>query len=262
MVAFLVPAMVELLVARAEPADLSSLAVVNIGSAPIAAETLRRFGAMLPNAEVLCGYGMTEFGAVTAMPMGDRGRHAWARSAGRAPGRRGPAWSDAAGAELPTGQVGEIAIRGDRAAAVLLPRRAEAPAATWSDGWLQSGDLGRVDPDGFLWIAGRQKETIIRGGHNVMPGEIEAALFSHPLVVDAAVAGIPHDVLGEDVAAWVVLTDQQPDAANILREFLLTQLADYKVPRRITVVEALPRNEAGKVLKAQLVSDLERRSAS
>jgi acyl-CoA synthetase (AMP-forming)/AMP-acid ligase II len=95
---------------------------------------------------------------------------------------------------------------------------------------------------------------IVRGGYNVMPGEVEAALFEHPAVVEAAVAGVPHHVLGEDVAAWVVL--HRPASAEELRSFLLERLADYKVPRRFTEVDALPRNESGKVLKSQLVDGL------
>jgi acyl-CoA synthetase (AMP-forming)/AMP-acid ligase II len=115
---------------------------------------------------------------------------------------------------------------------------------------LRSGDLGHVDRDGHLWIVGRKKEIIIRGGHNVVPGEVEAALYEHPAVREAAVAGRPHPVLGEDVAAWVVLRDDT--SGEDLRAFLLARLADYKVPRRITVVEMLPRNESGKVVKARL----------
>jgi acyl-CoA synthetase (AMP-forming)/AMP-acid ligase II len=115
---------------------------------------------------------------------------------------------------------------------------------------LRSGDLGYVDTDGHLWIVGRKKEIIIRGGHNVVPGEVEAALYEHPAVMEAAVAGVAHAVLGEDVAAWVVLrADVHPEE---LRAFLLGRLADYKVPRRITVVEVLPRNESGKVVKSRL----------
>ena len=128
-------------------------------------------------------------------------------------------------------------------------------ADRWTDGWLRSGDLGRVDLDGHLWIVGRKKEIIIRGGHNIVPGEVEAALYEHPAVVEAAVAGRPHAVLGEDVAAWVVLRDDTSD--DELRAFLLARLADYKVPRRITVVDALPRNESGKVVKSRLESGVD-----
>jgi long-chain acyl-CoA synthetase len=258
-VAFLVPAMVQLLVAHPdfEKADLSSLAVVNIGSAPIAAATLRRFGERLPAADVLCGYGMTEFGAVTAMPMGDGGRHIG--SVGKPlPGVRLRV-VDSEGSERSIGETGEILIAGDR------PRRGYlddlgATSTTWVDGWLHSGDLGSVDADGFLRIVGRKKEMIIRGGHNIVPGEVEAAFLEHPDVDDVAVAGVGHEVLGEDVAAWIVVTKGSTATIDDFRVFLLERLGDYKVPRRITVVDALPRNEAGKVVKARLVADDEERS--
>ena len=252
--AFLVPAMVELIVGAPNfaSADLSSLAVVNVGSAPIAAATLRRFGAGLPAAEVLCGYGMTEFGAVTAMPMGDGGRHLG--SVGLPlPGVEvrivGPG-----GEPRATGDVGQVVVGGTRRARAYLGA-GESSGATSVDGWLQTGDLGYLDGDGHLWIVGREKEIIIRGGHNVVPGEVEAALFEHPAVAEAVVAGVEHPVLGEDVAAWVVL--RQPASTAALRAFLLERLADYKVPRRITVVDVLPRNESGKVIKSRLESGVE-----
>jgi long-chain acyl-CoA synthetase len=248
--AFLVPAMVELLVASPQfaTADLSSLAVVTVGSAPIAAATLRRFGAGLPAGDVLCGYGMTEFGAVTAVPMGDGGRHLGSVGV-PLPGVdvriAGPD-----GAALPAGETGEVTIKGTGPARSALGDDDRHGEDTHVDGWLRSGDLGYVDTDGHLWIVGRKKEIIIRGGHNVVPGEVEAALYEHPAVREATVAGIPHPVLGEDVAAWVVVRGDTSDDA--LRAFLLGRLADYKVPRRITVVDVLPRNESGKVVKSRL----------
>jgi len=255
---FLVPAMVELLVGSPHfaSADLSSLAVVNVGSAPIATSTLQRFGAGLGGAEILCGYGMTEFGAVTAMPMGDEGRHLG--SVGLPLPGVDVRVVDTEGTEVPPGVVGQVAIRGARRPRSYLDDRDET-GRTWVGGQLLSGDLGYLDADGYLWIAGRQKETIIRGGHNVVPGEVEAALFEHPAVEEAAVAGIPHAVLGEDVAAWVVLRDRVD--LEELRRFLLVRLADYKVPRRISVLDALPRNESGKVVKSRLVQGVAPRSA-
>jgi long-chain acyl-CoA synthetase len=255
--AFLVPAMVELLVAAPEfaTADLSSLAAVNIGSAPIASATLQRFGAGLPG-DVLCGYGMTEFGAVTAVPMGDRGRHLGAVGLPLPGVELRIVAPD--GSDVPPGAVGQIAVGGSRPPRTYY-RDPGSSDATWRDGWLLSGDLGRLDADGHLWVVGRQKEMIIRGGHNVVPAEVEAALFAHPAVAEAAVAGVPHPVLGQDVAAWVVL--REPVLVGELRTFLLANLADYKVPRRISVVETLPRNESGKVLKSQLVPDDDARSS-
>jgi acyl-CoA synthetase (AMP-forming)/AMP-acid ligase II len=258
--AFLVPAMVQLIVAHPDvaSADLTSLAVVNIGSAPIASETLRRFGALMPNASVMCGYGMTEFGAVTAMPMGDRGAHLG--SVGLPLPGVEVRILNPAGDAVPDGDVAQVVVRSTRTRRSYLGDD-ESAGATWHDGWLQTGDLGHLDPDGFLWIVGRQKEMIIRGGHNIVPGEVEAAFFEHPAVVEAAVTGVPHGVLGEDVAAWVVLRPNDRPSVAALRAFLLERLADYKVPRRITVVDALPRNAAGKVLKSLLMPDDEPRSA-
>jgi acyl-CoA synthetase (AMP-forming)/AMP-acid ligase II len=251
---FLVPAMVQLIVADQafESADLSSLAVVNIGSAPIAGATLRRFGSRLPSAQVMCGYGMTEFGAVTALPPGDGDRHLG--SVGCPLPGVAVRIVDDAGNEVASGVVGQITMKGPRRQREYF-RDPGGSERTWRDGWLESGDLGYLDNDGYLWIVGRQKEMIIRGGHNIVPAEVEAALHAHPQVAEAAVTGIPHAVLGEDVAAWVVpMGATNPDRES-LRAFLLEQLADYKVPRRITFVRALPRNEAGKVLKAHLVLD-------
>jgi acyl-CoA synthetase (AMP-forming)/AMP-acid ligase II len=153
------------------------------------------------------------------------------------------------------GQVGEITVRGTEPARQYFKEEA-ATGQTWRRGWLCSGDLGYLDEDGFLWITGRIKDLIIRGGHNIVPGEVEEALFAHPAVVEAAVAAIPHDVLGEDVGAWVVMRDGSDVDATDLRAFLLERLADYKVPRSLQVVDRLPRNAAGKVVAHELVSAL------
>jgi acyl-CoA synthetase (AMP-forming)/AMP-acid ligase II len=157
---------------------------------------------------------------------------------------------DQEGKDAPPGRVGEITVRGT------APRRyykADTETArTWRNGWLYSGDLGYLDNDGFLWITGRSKDLIIRGGHNIAPGEIEEVLFAHPDVVDAAVAGIPHDVLGEDVGAWVVLREGSDTSSDDLRAHLRERLADYKVPRQVRLVQQLPRNAAGKVIKREL----------
>jgi acyl-CoA synthetase (AMP-forming)/AMP-acid ligase II len=194
---------------------------------------------------------------VTATPVGDGGTHAG--SVGRPLPGVTVRIIDPDGNEVPTGKVGQITVHGERHKRSYF-RDPEGSTQTWDEGWLLSGDLGFADLDGFLWVVGRQKELIIRGGHNIVPGEVETALFEYPDVVEAAVTGIPHPVLGEDVAAWLVMKTAQPPSVESVRAFLLERLADYKVPRRITFVDALPRNEAGKVVKARLMMDDEDRS--
>jgi acyl-CoA synthetase (AMP-forming)/AMP-acid ligase II len=251
-VAFVVPAMAQLIVAhpRFAETDLSGLAALTIGGAPIAPTTLRRLGQRLPVADVLVGYGLTEFGAVSRTPNGDEGRHLG--SVGRPLPDVEIRIVDDTGAELARGEQGEVTVRGANRPREYL-REPDATAGTWRDGWLHTGDLGRVDDDGFLWITGRRKEVIIRGGYNIAPGEVEDVLYSHPDVVEAAVAGVPHDVLGEDVGAWVVLSDGSDCSADDLRSHLRASLADYKVPRQVRLVGALPRNAAGKVVTAELI---------
>ncbi|HVT78836.1 MAG TPA: AMP-dependent synthetase, partial [Acidimicrobiales bacterium] len=119
-------------------------------------------------------------------------------------------------------------------------------------GWLHSGDLAYLDEDGFLYIVGRAKDVIIRGGNNIHATDVEAVLYEHPAVQEAAVASIPHDVLGEDVGAWIVLVDGATATEDDIKAFAAEHLADYKVPRRITFVDELPRNATGKVVKQDL----------
>ena len=249
--AFLVPAMAQLLVAhpRFPDADLSSLAALTFGGAPAPRATLVRLSERLPNAEVFVGYGLTEFGAVSRTPSGDRGRHLGSVGTPLEGVTVRVVGED--GTEVDAGQMGEVTVRGS-----LPPRRYfkddAATRETWRDGWLQTGDLGCLDEDGFLWITGRAKDVIIRGGNNVVPRDVEEVLFAHPDVVDAVVVGIHHDVLGEDVATWIVLRDGATVSADDLRGYLRERLADYKVPRSVTFVAELPRNASGKVVPGAL----------
>lgn len=249
---FLVPAMVELLMAsdRFESADLSSITMCPVGSAPIAPPTLARLQERLPKAMVSNSWGMTEAGpAFCFMPPEEQAKRVG--SVGKPMPPTEFRIVDEDGKTLAPHEIGELLIKNPGREREYF-NDPDATAATWRDGWLHSGDLAYLDEDGFLYIVGRQKDVIIRGGNNVHAGDVEAVLYEHPAVQEAAVAGVPHDVLGEDVAAWVVARPGATVDADELRAFCAERLSDYKVPRRWTFLDALPRNPTGKVVKRDL----------
>lgn len=250
MMAFLVPAMAELLVATPElhEHDLSSLQVVSIGSAPLAPKTLLALQERLPDASVSNSYGMTEAGpAFIVMPKEEVTTRIG--SVGKPIGPMELKIVRDDDSECDAREVGELLTR--------LPGRQReyykdeaATASTWTaDGWLRSGDLGYLDEDGFLYLVGRKKDLIIRGGNNIYPTDVEAVLLEHPAVQEAAVIGIPHQVLGEDVCAFVVAGPATTIDRDELLAFCAERLADYKRPRQLHVVDELPRNATGKVMK-------------
>ncbi|MFD4858987.1 long-chain-fatty-acid--CoA ligase [Streptomyces atratus] len=160
------------------------------------------------------------------------------------------------GTEVPHGETGEIAIRGHN----VMKRywqRPEETAAAIRDGWFYTGDLGRVDQDGYFWIVGRKKDVIIRGGYNVYPREVEDVLYEHPAVADAAVIGLPNPDLGEEVGAAVVLKPGARTTAEELREYVKRQVAAYKYPRKVWIADALPKGPTGKILKREIVPPVE-----
>jgi acyl-CoA synthetase (AMP-forming)/AMP-acid ligase II len=251
--AFLVPAMAELLVAHprlAEP-DLTSLRSVSIGSAPLAPQTLLTLQARLPDATVSNSYGMTEAGpAYIVMPKDEVTKRIG--SVGKPIGPMQLKILREDDTECDVREVGELLTKMEGAQREYY-KDPDATNSTWTaDGWLRSGDLAYLDEDGFLYIAGRKKDMIIRGGHNVYPTDIEAVLLQHPDVQEAAVIGIPHPVLGEDIAAYVVLRVDAHLAADALLAFCAERLADYKRPRELHFTEELPRNATGKVMKHKL----------
>jgi feruloyl-CoA synthase len=259
---FLVPAMAQLIVThdRFEGADLASIEMCAVGSSPLAPSTLRALQARMPEASVSNSYGMTEAGpAFCAMPKGEALKRIG--SVGQPMPPLEVRILDDDGAELPAGAIGEAVLRMEGRQREYY-RNDEATAGTWKDGWLYSGDLARLDDDGYLYIVGRKKDVIIRGGNNVHAVDIEAVLLDHPDVVEAGVVGIPHDVLGEDVAAVVVLAPRAGVTADELRAHCAQSLADYKVPRRIDFADELPRNATGKILKDRLRQSLVNRAAS
>jgi long-chain acyl-CoA synthetase len=154
------------------------------------------------------------------------------------------------------GEVGELWIKGPNVVEGYW-NDPEATAETFTDGWLHSGDLARVDDEGFVFIVDRAKDMLIRGGENVYCVEVESVLYDHPDVMDAAVVGIPHKVLGEEVGAVVQVTPSSRVSEQALRDHVAAHLAAFKVPMRIEIrTEPLPRNPNGKILKQELKREL------
>ena len=163
---------------------------------------------------------------------------------------------DPDGTALAVGDVGELWIKGPNVVTGYW-NKPEATAASFSDGWLHSGDVARLDEEGFVYIVDRAKDMIIRGGENVYCVEVEAALYEHPAVNDAAVIGIPHQVLGEEVGAVVYALPGMDVSEEELRVHVAARLAAFKVPVRVWFRdEPLPRNPAGKILKRDLRTEL------
>jgi acyl-CoA synthetase (AMP-forming)/AMP-acid ligase II len=254
--AFVVPAMAQLLVNhdRWASADLDGLSMLSVGSAPLPPETLVRLCERLPNATVTNGYGMTEAGpAYCHMNKSEVLKRIG--SVGKPmPPMEVRITDPATGDDVPVGDEGEVLVRAKGRQREYY-RDPDATARAWTDdGWLRSGDIGRLDDDGYLYIVGRMKDVIIRGGNNVHATDVEAVLYEHPLVLEAAVVGVPHDVLGEDIAAFVVPTGGRRLDLDELDRHCRDRLADYKCPRHYTVLDALPRNPTGKVLKNELTA--------
>jgi long-chain acyl-CoA synthetase len=155
------------------------------------------------------------------------------------------------GRAVPPGEVGELHIRTPAVIDGYLGQPEETDAVL-SDGWFRTGDLATISADGLVRIVGRKKELILRGGYSVVPGEVEAALSSHPAVAEAAVIGVPHAELGEEVAAFVTLRAGTEAAPAELIAHCRERLAGYKYPRRVTIVGELPRGATGKVIKSRL----------
>ncbi len=231
--------------------DLSSLRNVSYGGAPAAPELVRAIEEHFPGRTPSNGYGLTETSSVTTMNTGvDYLRHP--DSVGVPVPVCDVKVVDEQGRARPTGEVGELWIKGPNVVKGYWNKPRET-AASFSHGWLHSGDLARLDDEGFVYIVDRAKDLVIRGGENIASVEVEAALFEHPAVTDAAVIGIPHPVLGEEVAAIVHTASGTDVTEDALREHVRARLAAFKVPTRIWFWdEPLPRNPAGKILKRDL----------
>ncbi|MGI5289336.1 AMP-binding protein [Nonomuraea polychroma] len=231
--------------------DLSSLTNLGYGGAPAPPKLLERITENLPDRAPSNGYGMTE---TTALAIGNGGADYRAKpdSIGRPVPVVDVRVVDPLDNELPPGEVGELCLRGPN---VILGywNKPEATAQTFVDGWVHTGDLAKIDDEGFVYIVDRAKDMVIRGGENVYCAEVEAALFEHPAVDDAAVIGVPHDELGEEVGAVVRLAPGRSVTPEELQAFLAARIAKFKIPAHLWFREGeLPRNPGGKILKTHL----------
>ena len=245
----LVPAMAQVLVVSGawRRHDVSSLRRIILSSSPAPPALFDRLAAAFPGASLWNAYALTEAGAARTLMEWDVNRPG---AVGRPVGETEIRIVDDAGRDLAPGQDGEVWMRRRGTPAREYYRDPVATAATFADGWVHTGDLGHLDDDGYLHLSDRLKDLIISGGSNVSPVEVENALFEHPAVVEAAVFGVPHPVMGEDVAAAIVV--RSPTSERELQDVVRARLAEHKVPHRIALVERLPRNPSGKVLKDEL----------
>jgi long-chain acyl-CoA synthetase len=230
--------------------DVSSLRIAISGGASIPGPVLdgfeKRFGVL-----ILEGYGLTETASTTTFNISVEERRVY--SVGKPIwGTQTQVWDDK-GNTLPPGKdhVGEVVTRGLHVMKGYL-NNPDATAEVFDGGWFHTGDLGYIDEDGFLFIVGRIKELIIRGGFNVYPAELEDVLHAHPAILEAAVVGIPDDRLGEEVKAVVVLRPGASLTEEELIDYCKERIAAYKYPRVIEFRDALPRNTLGKILKGEL----------
>jgi long-chain acyl-CoA synthetase len=199
---------------------------------------------------ILEGYGLSETSPVASFNHPDRERK---------PGSIGTpiegvemqVWDDD-GNEVAQGEVGEIVIRGHNIMKGYWNRDDANKEAITEDGWFRTGDMAKVDEDGYFFIVDRKKELVIRGGFNIYPREIEEVLYEHPDVREAAVIGVPHDQLGEEVAAAVALKEGADSGPAELRDFVKERVAAYKYPRHVWVVDELPKGPTGKILKREI----------
>jgi long-chain acyl-CoA synthetase len=231
--------------------DTSSLLSLGGGGAQVPPDLVHKIDAQVKTARPNTGYGMTETcGIITAIAADffvDR------------PDSAGPAMPafearcvDDEGNTVPLGQVGELWVRGSPVIKGYI-NRPEATAETITDGWLHTGDIARMDEDGFIYIVDRKKDMVLRGGENIYCAEVEANLYRHPAVAECSVFGVPDERLGEEVGVAIVLRPGHSATPDELREHCASIAAKHKVPRYIWIrEEALPRNASGKFLKREL----------
>ncbi|HTX86119.1 MAG TPA: long-chain fatty acid--CoA ligase [Streptosporangiaceae bacterium] len=228
--------------------DLSSLQMCVAGGAPLPVEVFHGFEKTF--GVIVCeGWGLTETTSLGTFTRPQMTRKPGSIGTVIPPGEVRVV--DDSDQDVPTGEIGELIIRGPFVMHGYW-NRPDATAEAMRGGWFHSGDLGRVDEDGYYYIVDRKKDMILRGGYNVYPRELEALLYEHPDVFEAAVIGLPHDVLGEEVAAAVVLRPGSHVTPDGIREYMRERVAAYKYPRVVWFLDELPKGVTGKILKREI----------
>ena len=231
--------------------DLSSLENITYGGAPAAPELVKRLKEVFPNLDPSTGWGMTETSATFTHFYGKDYENRPA-SCGLPPpiGQLKVVGED--GQTLPPGEIGELWARGPNVVKGYW-NKPEASAQTFREGWVVTGDMARLDEEGFCFIVDRAKDMIIRGGENIYCTEVEAVLFQHPAIMDAALVPCPHHSLGEEPAAVVTLIPGAAATEADLRDWVAARLAAYNTPVKVVFWDGpLPRNVNGKILKTEL----------
>jgi long-chain acyl-CoA synthetase len=231
----------------ADTADTSALELCVSGGAAMPVEIMRAFEAKF-GCEILEGYGLSETSPVASFNR--RGRERKPGSIGLPVDGVEMRLVDDAGNAV--ADAGEIQIRGHNVMKGYWQRSEATAEAIDPEGWFSTGDIARIDEDGYFFIVDRKKELVIRGGFNIYPREIEEVLYEHPDVREAAVIGIPHADLGEEVAAAVALKSGAQSTPEALRDFVKQRVAAYKYPRRVWIVDELPKGPTGKILKREI----------
>jgi long-chain acyl-CoA synthetase len=238
--------------------DVSSVDLCVSGGAPMPVEILRGFDEAF-GAKVLEGYGLSETTGMGSFNTPERERKPG--SIGVPVGGTEIRLLDTDDNDVPAGQPGELVMRGPFVMSGYW-NRDDATREVMRDGWFHTGDVATVDEDGYYFIVDRKKDLIIRGGYNVYPRELEEVLYEHPAVREAAVLGVPHESLGEEVGAAVAVKDGEHVEPEELRDYMKQRVAAYKYPRVIWLVDELPKGPTGKILKREIEVPVETESSS
>jgi fatty-acyl-CoA synthase len=234
-----------------EEFDLSSLRTGIVAGAPVPEDLVGRIRReMVPGIRV--AYGLTETGSTLSVTRHDDSPAKGATTVGRPLEGTELKVLDFDGSPLPVESIGEIAVRGPGVMQGYYRQPGETAQVFTEDGFFLTGDIGMVDEEGYLHVVGRRKEIIIRGGFNVYPREVEDRLHAHPAVLDVAVVGLPHEVLGEVACACIVLVEGAIVTGEEIKDFCREVLADYKVPDLVRFLDSFPMTGSGKVRRVEL----------